>query len=70
MESLLKMSCVSSMVGIKRIRMVYDMIESNVRCLRKCRNVGRFTYPHKVSENTHRAQINNIKRYERRNVGL
>ena len=33
MESLLKLSCVSSMVDIKRIRMVYDMIESNVRSL-------------------------------------
>ena len=33
MESLLKLSCVSSMVDIKRIRMVYDMIESSVRSL-------------------------------------
>ena len=33
MESLLKLSCVSSMVDIKKIRMVYDMIESNVRSL-------------------------------------
>ena len=33
MESLLQLSCVSSMVDIKRIRMVYDMIESNVRSL-------------------------------------
>ena len=33
MESLLKLSCVSSMVDIKRIRMVHDMIESNVRSL-------------------------------------
>ena len=33
MESLLKLSCVSSMVDIERIRMAYDMIESNVRSL-------------------------------------
>ena len=33
MESLLKLPCVSSMVDIKRIRMVHDMIESNVRSL-------------------------------------
>ena len=33
MESLLKLSCVSSMVDIKRVRMVHEMIESNVRSL-------------------------------------
>ena len=33
MESLLRLSCVSSMVDIKRIRMAHDMIESNVRSL-------------------------------------
>ena len=32
-ESLLKLSRVLSMVNITRIRMVYDMIESNVRSL-------------------------------------
>ena len=33
MKSLLKLSCVSSRVDIKRIGMIYDMIESNVRSL-------------------------------------
>ena len=59
MESLLKLSCVSSMVDIKRIRMVYDMIESNVRSLQNlgitAEMYGSFTYPHNVSKNTRRA---------------
>ena len=33
LEPLLKLSCVSSMVDIKRIKMVYGMIKSNVRSL-------------------------------------
>ena len=48
MESLLKLSCVSSMVDIKRIRMVYDMIESSVRTLQNLGISAKMYYDYEI----------------------